>query len=263
MNNPYRLSSSVYERETEDEKITPLKIYFLSVEGNKTEKEYLNGLSKYRSSLNINALVDVEVLSRSSKDTNSAPKHVIELLEEYLRLRSIGEENLIKDIPPSLIEAYGLDFIQAYLNNQKNIPVQKKRDFLTDLTKIGYDINYRKYLQKYNTENDSFCILIDRDMLTHSKLNMQECINYCKEKNYNCYIANPCFEFWLLLHLSNVLKEYTPEQLELIKKNEKVSNAHTYVSSELSQKAGHGKSNLKFSKNYLPCHFSLVENLAP
>lgn len=40
MNNSYRLSSSAFDREKEDEKIEPLKIYFLSVEGNVTEKEY-------------------------------------------------------------------------------------------------------------------------------------------------------------------------------------------------------------------------------
>ena len=32
MNNSYRLSSSAFDREKEDEKIEPLKIYFLSVE---------------------------------------------------------------------------------------------------------------------------------------------------------------------------------------------------------------------------------------
>lgn len=252
MINPYRLVSSAYERETELEKIDPLKIYFLSVEGNKTEKEYFKGISKYRSSLNINVIVDIEVLSRASKDTNSAPKHVVELLEEYLRLRSINPENLINDFPSSFLETYGIDFIQKYLDDPQTIPSKRRNQFVTDLIKIGYDINYRRYLKKYNSERDTFGILIDRDMLNHSKLNILECIEYCKSQNYDCYISNPCFEFWLLLHLSDVSKEYTLDELNLMKTNEKISKNHTYISNEVSKKAHHGKCKINFAKNYLP-----------
>lgn len=52
-----------------------------------TEKEYFDDLSKNRVKIGINAKVDVEVLRRGKKDTNSAPQQVIELLEEYIRLR--------------------------------------------------------------------------------------------------------------------------------------------------------------------------------
>lgn len=76
-------------------------------------------------------------------------------------------------------------------------------------------------------------------------------IQYCKEKGYRCYISNPCFEFWLLLHFSDVIKEYS-DKLDLIKENKRLSNNHTYVSKELSSKAHHGKSRLAFKENYLP-----------
>lgn len=107
MINKYRLSASVFEREEEKDKIKPQKIYFLSVEENITEKEYFEGVSANRKALGINAKVDVEILKRSNKDTGSAPIQVIELLEEYIRLRETKEENLIEDIPKELIEKYG------------------------------------------------------------------------------------------------------------------------------------------------------------
>lgn len=88
-------------------------------------------------------------------------------------------------------------------------------------------------------------------MHTHSEANMLECIRYCKEKGYACYIANPCFEFWLLLHLSDVKSEYA-ESLDAIKENKKVSDKHTFVSKEVSNKAHHGKSGINFKKNYMP-----------
>lgn len=251
MKNKYRLSSNAFERENEEDKVEPKKVFFLSVEGNETEKEYFEGVSSNREQLGINVIVDVQVLNRRRKDTNSAPQQVVELLEEYLRLRESGNESLIKDIPELFVQKYGVEFIENFLEDGTGITKRQKNEFITDLLKIGYDINYRKYLQKYNSDLDEFCILIDRDTQTHSELNMLECIRYCKEKNYSCYIANPCFEFWLLLHLSDVNKEYSDKLLD-IKENKKVSDSHTFVSKEVSLKAHHGKSGINFRKNYMP-----------
>ncbi|MBD5498856.1 MAG: RloB domain-containing protein [Lachnospiraceae bacterium] len=251
MKNRYRLSSNAFKREAEEDKVEPQKIFFLSVEGNATEKEYFEGISVNRHQLGINAVVDVQVLNRRRKDTNSAPQQVVELLEEYLRLRERGKESLLDDIPESFIQKYGVDFIKCFLEDGVGITKRQRNEFVTDLLKIGYDINYRKYLQKYNSDLDEFGILIDRDVQTHSEVNMLECIKHCKENNYSCYIANPCFEFWLLLHLSNVNKEYADKLVD-ISENKKVSGGHTFVSKEVSLKAHHSKSGINFKKNYLP-----------
>lgn len=251
MKNKYRLSSNAFERESEEDKVKPKKIFFLSVEGNATEKEYFEGISANRRQLGINAVVDVQVLNRRRKDTNSAPQQVVELLEEYLRLRECGNESLMEDIPEAFVQKYGVDFIKNFLEDGVGITKKQRNIFVTDLLKIGYDINYRKYLQKYNSDLDEFGILIDRDMQTHSELNMLECIRHCKENNYSCYIVNPCFEFWLLLHLSDVNKEYSDKLLD-IKENKKVSDNHTFVSKEVSLKAHHGKSGINFKTNYMP-----------
>lgn len=250
MNNKYRLVSTTFDREKDEDKVQPQKIYFLSVEGNATEKEYFEGVSANRKQLGINAKVDVEVLKRGGKDTNSAPKHVIELLEEYIRLRELGKEELISEIPKDLVSKYGDDFILKYLNNPDDIQRKQRNAFVTDLMKIGYDIKYRKYLQKYDSNLDEFGILIDRDLHTHSEINMSDCIRYCKEKNYRCYIVNPCFEFWLLLHLSDVREEYK-DNLDNIKQNPKLTGRHTFVSNEVSNKAHHGKSCINFKGNYM------------
>lgn len=113
MVNKYRLSSKSYDRETPNEQITPRKIYFISVEGVATEVEYLQGLSDYRTELGINALVNIEVLRRKTKDGYSAPEQVIELLEEYLSLREAGN-NIFSDIPDEIKNNFSPDFIQLY-----------------------------------------------------------------------------------------------------------------------------------------------------
>lgn len=73
------------------------------------------------------------MLNRSSKDTGSAPSQVLELLEEYLRLRQNGSESLIKDIPTEFVEKYGIDFIQDFLAGTANVPRKRRNDFLTKL----------------------------------------------------------------------------------------------------------------------------------
>ena len=239
MVNKYRLSSKSYDRETPNEQITPRKIYFISVEGVATEVEYLQGLSDYRTELGINALVNIEVLRRKTKDGYSAPEQVIELLEEYLSLREAGN-NIFPDIPDEIKNNFSPDFIQLYIETPESISPKERNRFELALRKTGYDLAYRKYLSKYTSNLDEFCILIDRDAGSHSSEDMNFILQYCKEKKYRCFITNPCFEFWLLLHFSDVYEEYS-DQLDLIRENKKVSNAHTFVSNELSVKAHHGK----------------------
>lgn len=251
MYNRYRLTSTVYDREDETQKIIPEKRVFLSVEGNVTEKEYFDGLSKNRVKIGINVKVDVEVLRRGKKDTNSAPQQVIELLEEYIRLREQNEDDILEEISEQFKEQFSLDFIKQFLEEPDKLPKKQKNLFATELKKIGYDINYRKYLKKYNDELDEFAVLIDRDMQTHSESNMLECIMYCRDNGYKCYIANPCFEFWLLMHLADIEAEFG-EQLDKILENKKVSEHHTFVSKEVSNRAHHGKSGLNFARKYLP-----------
>ena len=251
MHNRYRLTSTVYDREDETQKIIPEKRVFLSVEGNLTEKEYFDGLSKNRVKIGINAKVDVEVLRRGKKDTNSAPQQVIELLEEYIRLREQNEDDILQEVSEQFKEMFSLDFIKQFLEDPDKLPKKQKNLFATELKKIGYDINYRKYLKKYNNERDEFAVLIDRDMQTHSESNMSECIKYCRDNGYKCYIANPCFEFWLLMHLADIEAEFG-DQLDKIKENKKVSEQHTFVSREVSNRAHHGKSGINFARRYLP-----------
>ena len=251
MYNRYRLASTVYDREDEAQKIIPEKRVFLSVEGNVTEKEYFDGLSKNRVKIGINAKVDVEVLRRGKKDTNSAPQQVIELLEEYVRLREQNEDDILQEVSEQFKEQFSMDFIKQFLETPDKLPKKQRNLFATELKKIGYDINYRKYLKKYNNERDEFAVLIDRDMQTHSESNMSECIKYCRDNGYKCYIANPCFEFWLLMHLADIEAEFG-DQLDKIKENKKVSEQHTFVSREVSNRAHHGKSGIDFARKYLP-----------
>ena len=240
----YRLNSSAYDRKTET--ISPIKFIYLSVEGNLTEKEYFHEISKFREEIGINARIDVHVLGRANKDTKSDPKYVIELLEEFINTRKNPEENLVKE----LIEIFDRDAITKYIEERENLEDKQVKEISKHLELINYDLEYRLFLNKYSNDIDEFGIVIDRDKKSHTKEKMSEVINHCIKNGYLCYISNPCFEFWLLMHLIDFDIE-DQEYLGQIYENAKKSNKHTFVSYELSRYANHGKSKIKFEKNYL------------
>lgn len=94
----------------------------------------------------------LKILRRGKKDTNSAPQQVIELLEEYIRLREQNEDDILEEISEHFKEQYDVEFIKKYLEDSNQIPKKQRNLFITELKKIGYDINYRKYLRKYNKD---------------------------------------------------------------------------------------------------------------
>ena len=97
--------------------------------------------------------------------------------------------------------------------------IEERKQFSGDLLKIGIDIEYRRYLQSFRQDMDYFAVVLDRDCGSHSKQLMQECLDECNQHNYGCFVTNPCFEFWLLLHLCDVKSEFSPEELESLYSN--------------------------------------------
>lgn len=73
---------------------------------------------------------------------------------------------------------------------------------------------------------DELWMIIDRDEWT----DIAEISTLCKnEGNFNLALSNPCFEFWLLLHIKDV-GEYNEQELKAIFENKKIPNSRkTYI----------------------------------
>ncbi len=248
-----RLHSSMFIRPDDEINELPKRIVFLSVEGNTTEKDYFKFIQKFRTKIGIDALVYVETLSKFRHDTKSDPDQVFDLLKEYLEIRKNGitKEDMDELFNDSQ-DDYTSELVEKYLKSE--LPYDEMKKINTDLQMMNIDVNYQKYLSEFKGENneDVFAIVIDRDCGNHTEETLSRLFEKCKENNCLCFITNPCFEFWLLLHLSDVKNEYH-DKLTTIFENKKISNKHTFVSYEVSQKAGHGKSinERKFTDNYL------------
>lgn len=239
MKNSFRLKSdAMFERIEEINREAPLRIVFLSVEGNKTEQDYFEWIEKYREQLGIKARVHVHSLRRSKQDNLSAPEHVLELLEEYIEIR---ESNLLPERMRNLIsEEYTDDFIRQYIETPELLDATMKDDFEFMLQQVGIDLEYDFFLKEYSGEFDVFGVLIDRDYTTHSVTQMNKIKNACIKKGYRYFVTTPCFEFWLLMHLVDIRSEYADE-LQEFRNNAKKSKKHTFTSYEVSKRAQHSK----------------------
>jgi hypothetical protein len=239
MANTFRLkSTTMFSRMDDDINEQPLRIVFLSVEGNKTERQYFDYVEKYRGKLGIKAAVHIHTLQRAKRDNLSAPENVLELLEEYLVIRK--NDGLPERLRSVIPQRYSEEFINCYLRSELNPQDDKVKEFESILAEVGYDVVYNNYLKEFKGKNDVFGIVLDRDYKSHSVSQMKKIAEQCEKKHYKLFITTP-FEFWLLLHLIDIDK-LSEEELRNIKVNDGISEKHTYTSKMVSDIAGHSKS---------------------
>ena len=173
------------------------------------------------------------------------------MLEEYIEFR---ENKMFEKIIDSLrLKNYSTEFIKSYLEDSSSLTKKERNKFKAALKEEQLDLLYLDFLSKYQGKDDKFGIVIDRDCGSHSVDQMKNVVKKCKEKNYLCYITNPCIEFWQLLHVSDVASEHA-EMLEDIFRNETDEKKNTFVSNLLYEKTGERKAiQVKsFEKYYLP-----------
>ena len=76
---------------------------------------------------------------------------------------------------------------------------------------------------------DELWMVIDRDKW----INIPEISSLCKaEGNFYLALSNPCFEFWLLLHVKDI-SDLSGQELRDIFENKKLGNGRTYLKSLL------------------------------
>lgn len=241
MSNQYRIKTSdLFPRSDDDVKEEPQSVVFIATEGTVTEYDYFRYVDKYRVFLGINKLVRIEAIKREKKNSQSNPEAILDVLNEIVELHENGIDidRLFSDLP----NGNDINRLRQCINNSEsnddNYPLLE--DLQKTLKDKGLNLAYLKFISEYGERNDIFCVLLDKDKASHSKKQLLSVLENCDINGYKFYISSPCFEFWLLLHLCDVKKEYA-ERLIKIKDNEKISDSHTYVSKEVSKIAHHSK----------------------
>ena len=233
MSIPHRLNAGNRFERPETQSIK--RVVFLSVEGEVTERRYFEFVRESRETLGIKSVVEIHVLRRG--DSSSSPEKVVELLENYLEVRN--NNDFLAEVDKLELKHYDKEFIHKYLEAPDTIDVKEKRQFEGFLKEEQLDLTYLLFLNKFkgsdNGENDVFGIVIDRDAGNHSPENMARIFDECDEKGYRCFLTNPRFEFWRLLHVADVKSEYPDELEKMLDFNDETVDKH------LLEKTGGGK----------------------
>lgn len=120
-------------------------------------------------------------------------------------------------------------------------------------------LDVKKLLSKAKSEynfraTDEFWLIIDRDdweKIHH--VDFSALYDDCeKEKNFFIALSNPCFEFWLILHLRK-LEDIADSDREKILENAKVSVKHNYIDLYLADCIGDGRGYTKRPKASVLC----------
>jgi len=82
----------------------------------------------------------------------------------------------------------------------KVFPYQDSKSALKHL--VSKSMDFRAIVSDFEKGKDELWIIADKDLNSDSQL--MEAINHCQIEAFNLAISTPCFEIWLLLHLSDL-----------------------------------------------------------
>lgn len=118
--------------------------------------------------------------------------------------------------------------------------------------------------KNYNFKpTDEFWLIIDRDdWETIHKLNISVLVEDCKkEKNFFMAMSNPCFEIWLILHLTP-LSSFSEDEQRKIFENKKISDNKNHIDLVLADciNNGRGYNKIPDPRIFLPKIYDAIEN---
>jgi len=138
-----------------------------------------------------------------------------------------------------------------YRNPKVHVEVLERTDTASSPAHIlsfldSFKHKYRLSLDK----DDELWLVIDRDGWTLRELS--SVASLCGQKCYFLALSNPCFEFWLLLHIKSY-DDYSPVEQDSIAKNIRIrSTKRTFLETQLLKLLGsYNKDNPDTSK-FLP-----------
>lgn len=239
----------------------PNKKYIFVFEGEKTEKQYFEGLFNFRDELNIKDLIDIRTLERED-GSRSNQGQVVQSLHESLQAVFNIKENrdevldrisgILEDLEVSNSEELESIITEILDGND----IEENLKYLTELieelgikslqlTDFIHSLEGLKGLLDYDKEIDTVCIIIDRDWQSFKEDQYETVLQICNDNNYKLGITNPCIEFWLLLHINDCTR-YDMERVKLNKRISKSKSSRKYVESLLAKEISYKKNKLNF-----------------
>ncbi|MEG3310274.1 RloB family protein [Streptococcus sp. SS-4456] len=222
---------------------------FVLAEGAETEPIYFKAFYNHPRIKNR----EVMFLNRLRQDTGrSNPLQIGQSICDFFQVIEQVEESDLK-----LLEGY-----QKSLRNDP--PLQTAPDIYKRISKISEKYKGQKLinpeentlqqlsviiaLSKYDKEVDTICLIVDRDKESFTEQQYDQLIKLCQKEGFELGISNPCFEVYLLMHLSDLSLVSLDDLLENAKEENRTL-AERLLREEM------GKLGENFSKKSYNPHF--------
>ncbi len=202
---------------------------FLIFEGSKTEVLYFDEFSSAPIFSKKNSIELIQFEREKFEECNSHINWLITSTNFIFKNNNGIKEKIYGffswmnslDYPLSLNDI--IDFINLYsLNDATELEIfdQLRKEYKMKEQWDKYSL-YKDTLYdetaSYDEKDDEIYIIIDRDKETVFLEQYNIAVEQCKNYNYKLIVTNPCFEFWLLLHLAPRLSK---AQKSLLLENE-------------------------------------------
>lgn len=219
---------------------------FLMLEGGRTEPRYFQHLSDNLTAYGFLTSIELQLLEKEGDEKGfSNPLKMYQMLMEYVedaKKKKVGWNRFKYLLKVKLKNSFSSrEWAYLFQEMEQAIdPPENRDDRIYDFS-VLYDKlldhlcameNQPKKLIKtlnsfhyepidFDFVTDSIYLICDRDQNSFSKSQYQTVLNSC-HKNDICFCpTNPCFEFWLLLHLQDIENSDVPQFL----KNAKVEKS--------------------------------------
>lgn len=230
----------------------PKRKYVMFFEGEKTEFIYFD-LLKQSKKKKENIIVHLE--KRWKQDSGYSNQHfmveyIIRRLEQIKNFSNKDRNKMSKYSKMFERKNFSLNDMLELTNFLKDIP-DKYPNHFSSTDDLQTQLKSVDILSSFDETYDKVCLVIDRDKGSFTESQFDDVLELARNVNIDLYITNPCFEFYLLLHLVSIEELDTDKIL----KNEKVGKK-TYVEYLLNEKMkkldkkGKGYKKNKYNADY-------------
>ena len=191
---------------------------FVSCEGFRSEVDYFTALLDASDILGLNRRVDVIVLHRYDTDRGiSDPARIIELTRDHMEYLATGRcsKGLFLSKILSLTGEEGRPKVKAMSRDPAFISMvrdgyvvslDEAMEFACDYLSPDFpDLSISFDTHEYSRDEDSVCVVIDRDAGDERGAERyREFLESSEKLGFELFVTNPRFELWLLMHREGV-----------------------------------------------------------
>ncbi len=181
-------------------------LYIFFTEGSCTEQIYLNEL---KTDKRVKQNIKLEVLNRGKGSSGRAnPKtmllDIIEFMAEVSKVTKNDNSRISQYYDELCVVNSPLSRLEVTIQELRKLTDKYPKILSEDKNGIKQQLYSISLISTYDPLYDKICLIIDRDECSFTEDQFDEVIEKCSEYGFELGISNPCFEFFLLMHLSNL-----------------------------------------------------------